>query len=198
MSKSQQWNPQRHQNHEHSSPLLAHGSAALRLVAPPHQEGIMPLFLFRSAMERLLWFPTRLLLLSFFRRSRSVSVVCPWPFGRPATLFGCSGLNLWERESYQVWDWGLMISNKRKSKKTNVRSTCSFCSEHEQTQSTALTLFFAAWQLFWLQPAPSAQLGPAQTGPCSYYSGTKKTDSHLNTRLENYFKYILTWNIIGI
>lgn len=50
------------------------------------QEGIIPLFLLRSAMLRRLWFAPRLLLASFLRRSRNVSNVWPWPLGRPTTL----------------------------------------------------------------------------------------------------------------
>lgn len=58
------------------------------------QEGIMPLFLLRSAIVRRLWLDTRLLLASFLRRSRKVSSVCPWPFGLPTTLPGRSGRTL--------------------------------------------------------------------------------------------------------
>lgn len=56
----------------------------------------MPLFLLRSAMLRRLWLATRLLLVSFFRRSCNVSVVCPCPLGRPATLLERSGRKLQE------------------------------------------------------------------------------------------------------
>lgn len=60
------------------------------------QEGIIPLFLLRSAIVRRLWFDVRLLLASFLRRSRNVSKVCPWPLGLPTTLLGRSGRKLEE------------------------------------------------------------------------------------------------------
>lgn len=67
-------------------PSLTHTSAALlslpsSCLAAHHrhtgQEGIMPLFLLRSAIVRRLWLDTRLLLASFLRRSITVSRVCP-------------------------------------------------------------------------------------------------------------------------
>lgn len=70
----------------------------------PGQEGIMPLFLFRSAIVRRLWLDTRLLLASFLRRSRAVSSVCPWPFGLPTTLLERSGRKL-ERENKDKRWW---------------------------------------------------------------------------------------------
>lgn len=63
------------------------------------QDGIMPLFLFRSAIVRRLWLETRLLLASFLRRSRAVSRVWPWPLGLPTTLLGRSGRKLEDREN---------------------------------------------------------------------------------------------------
>lgn len=62
------------------------------------QEGIMPLFLLRSAIVRRLWLDTRLLLASFLRRSSIVSRVCPWPFGLPDTFPGRSGRKLEEKD----------------------------------------------------------------------------------------------------
>lgn len=62
------------------------------------QEGIMPLFLFRSAIVRRLWLDTWLLLASFLRRSSTVSRVWPCPLGLPTTLLERSGLKLEGRE----------------------------------------------------------------------------------------------------
>lgn len=62
------------------------------------QDGIMPLFLFRSAIVRRLWLDTRLLLASFLRRSSTVSRVWPWPLGLPTTLLGRSGRKLEDRK----------------------------------------------------------------------------------------------------
>lgn len=62
------------------------------------QEGIMPLFLFRSAIARRLWLDTRLLLASFLRRSNTVSKVWPCPLGLPTTLLGRSGRKLENRK----------------------------------------------------------------------------------------------------
>lgn len=65
----------------------------------------MPLLLLRSAMVRRLWLAPRLLLASFFRRSRNVSSVCPWPLGRPTTLAPRSGRKLEEGKGQLVHTW---------------------------------------------------------------------------------------------
>ena len=62
----------------------------------------MPLFLLRSAMLRRLWLATRFLLVSFLRRSRNVSRVCPWPLGRPTTLLGRSGWMLKVEDEHET------------------------------------------------------------------------------------------------
>lgn len=90
-------------NQSHTrAPILLHFSrtphppllASVRWGRATGQEGIMPLFLLRSAMLRRLWLAPRLLLVSFFRRSSNVSVVCPCPLGRPTTLLERSGRKL--------------------------------------------------------------------------------------------------------
>ena len=58
----------------------------------------MPLFLLRSAMERRLWLPPRLLLASFFRLSSKVSWFWPWPLGLPTTSLAGAGRYLEEQE----------------------------------------------------------------------------------------------------
>lgn len=78
----------------HKALVVSHRRPAAAVGHTPGQEGIMPLFLLRSAMLRRLWLDTRLLLASFLRRSRKVSRVWPWPFGFPTTLLGRSGRTL--------------------------------------------------------------------------------------------------------
>lgn len=76
------------------------GRAALK--GPPYpgslwpQDGIMPLFLFRSAMVLRLWLALAALLASFFLRSWVVSRLCPWPRGLPVTAVEFSGRYLRE------------------------------------------------------------------------------------------------------
>lgn len=69
------------------------------------QEGIMPLFLFRSAIARRLWLDTRFLLASFLRRSSTVSKVWPCPLGLPTTLLGRSGRKLENRRDSVLTNW---------------------------------------------------------------------------------------------
>lgn len=114
------FNPRKKIGPRFSFPSLTHTSAAFLPSLPPTivcllpaagrnhtgQEGIMPLFLLRSAIVRRLWLDTRLLLASFLRRSSTVSRVCPRPFGLPNTLPGRSGWKLEEKDegkSTEVW-----------------------------------------------------------------------------------------------
>lgn len=109
-----------------SFPSLTHTSAAFLPTLPPTiihllpaagryqtgQDGIMPLFLLRSAIVRRLWLDTRLLLASFLRRSSIVSRVCPWPFGLPDTLPGRSGRKLEEKDEGKSTEVQLKLSGK--------------------------------------------------------------------------------------
>lgn len=83
------------------------------------QEGIMPLFLFRSAIARRLWLDTWFLLASFLRRSSTVSKVWPCPLALPTTLLGRSGRKLENRKDNVLSQKSLgrshLMSNKGKT-----------------------------------------------------------------------------------
>lgn len=62
------------------------GRPSVLAQAQQSQEGIMPLFLLRSAMVLRLWLALVALLASFLLRSCVVSRLCPWPRGLPVTV----------------------------------------------------------------------------------------------------------------